>query len=73
MAGRTSGWKFLWLPHKISDMQTDPDAVNQLVELTWPDWLVVGAYFVVVFAIAVWAMRRIKDCGGYLSHQRSYP
>lgn len=42
----------------------------RLVELLWPDWLVVGIYFLVVFAIALWAMRKVKDCGGYLVGSR---
>lgn len=41
-----------------------------MVELAWPDWLVVGVYFVIVFAIAFWAMRKIKDCGSYLVGSR---
>jgi Na+/proline symporter len=41
-----------------------------LVQLAWPDWLIIGIYFVITFAIAFWAARRIKDCGGYLVGSR---
>ena len=41
-----------------------------LIELTWPDWVVVGVYMVSMFGIAYWAMRKIKDAGGFLLGKR---
>ena len=41
-----------------------------LVELTLLDWSVVAVYGVWMFAIAFWAFRKIKDCGGYLMGSR---
>ncbi|MCC5844895.1 MAG: sodium:solute symporter family protein [Verrucomicrobia bacterium] len=34
------------------------------------DWAVIGLYGVFIFAIAFWACRKIKDCGGYLMGSR---
>jgi len=41
-----------------------------LIELTWPDWVVVGIYTVTMFGIAYWAMRKIRDAGGFLLGKR---
>jgi Na+/proline symporter len=34
------------------------------------DWVVIGIYGAAMFAIAFWAMRKIKDCGGFLLGKR---
>jgi Na+/proline symporter len=34
------------------------------------DWVIVGLYGVGMLAIAFWAMRKIKDCGGFLLGKR---
>jgi len=41
-----------------------------LIEMHWADWLVVAAYGAAMFAVAFWALRRIKDCGGFLLGKR---
>ncbi|NEP85968.1 MAG: sodium:solute symporter family protein [Okeania sp. SIO2C2] len=41
-----------------------------VIELLWQDWVVVGIYAVVMFGIAIWAMGRIKDSGGFLLGKR---
>lgn len=41
-----------------------------LIELAWLDWAIIGAYMVLMFGIAFWALRQIKDCGAYLVGSR---
>lgn len=41
-----------------------------LIQLALGDWIVVGLYACIVFGIAIWAMRKIKDCGGFLLGKR---
>jgi len=41
-----------------------------LIELHLLDWLVIVLYGCAMFAIAFWAMRKIKDCGGFLLGKR---
>ncbi len=41
-----------------------------LVQLAWPDWVVLAAYAAAMFGIAVWAFRKIRDCGGFLLGKR---
>lgn len=42
----------------------------RVIELDWIDWAVVAAYGVTTFAIALWAMRHVKDSGGLLLAKR---
>ena len=44
---------------------------EQVIELHWADWLVVGIYGAICFGIAFWAMRQIKDAGGLLVGKRN--
>ncbi len=41
-----------------------------VIELHWPDWIVVSLYALVMFSIAIWSMRMIEDCGGFLLGKR---
>ncbi len=42
----------------------------EIPQLALIDWLVVGVYMALVFAIAFWALPKIKDCGAYLVGSR---
>ena len=44
---------------------------EQVIDLHWADWLVVGIYGAICFGIAFWAMRQIKDAGGLLVGKRN--
>jgi len=46
------------------------NAGEALMDLELGDWIVVGVYAVAMFVIAAWAMRRIKDAGGFLLGKR---
>ncbi len=46
------------------------EATQELINITGLDWLVVVLYGMAMFGIAVWAMFKIKDCGGFLLGKR---
>lgn len=43
---------------------------TQIIELHWLDWGVILLYGIGMFAVAFWAMRKVKDCGGFLLGKR---
>lgn len=43
---------------------------ESVIELHWLDWLVIGLYGAAMFGIAIWAFRKINDCGGFLLGKR---
>ncbi|MFP4053023.1 MAG: sodium:solute symporter family transporter, partial [Phycisphaerae bacterium] len=43
---------------------------NSVIELHWADWAVIALYGVAMFGIAIWAFRKINDCGGFLLGKR---
>ena len=44
---------------------------TNVIDLHWLDWVVVAIYGGVIFGIAFWAMRQIKDAGGLLVGKRN--
>jgi Na+/proline symporter len=44
--------------------------VDYAVILTTPDWIIIALYMLGMIGVGLWAMTKIKDCGGFLLGKR---